>query len=66
MMPGVELNGKTALVPIMNVALAIKELIKGTADYAMLGLIFASTVVLAGIAIAFCVRWFQQEKVLFR
>jgi sodium transport system permease protein len=66
MMPGVELNGKTALVPIMNVALAIKELIKGTADYAMLALIFGSTVMLATIAIGFCVHWFQQEKVLFR
>lgn len=66
MMPGVELNAKTALVPIMNVALAIKELIKGTADYGLLALIFASTIFLAGVAITFCVRWFQQEKVLFR
>ena len=66
MMPGVELNSKTALVPIMNVALAIKELIKGTADYMMLALIFGSTLVLAAAAIGFCVHWFQQEKVLFR
>ncbi|MDP2715994.1 ABC transporter permease [Rheinheimera sp.] len=66
MLPGVELNSKTALVPIMNVALAIKELIKGTADYAMLALIFGSTLVLATVAIGFCVHWFQQEKVLFR
>jgi sodium transport system permease protein len=66
MMPGVELNAKTALVPIMNVALAIKELIKGTADYMMLALIFGSTLVLAAAAIGFCVHWFQQEKVLFR
>lgn len=66
MMPGVELNAKTALIPIMNVALAIKELIKGTADYMMLALIFGSTLVLASVAIGFCVHWFQQEKVLFR
>ncbi|CAM3839274.1 ABC transporter permease [Rheinheimera salexigens] len=66
MMPGVELTAKTALVPIMNVALAIKELIKGTADYGLLALIFGSTVLLAAIAIGFCVHWFQQEKVLFR
>lgn len=66
MMPGIELNAKTALIPIMNVALAIKELIKGTADYWMLALIFGSTIALAGIAIGFCVHWFQQEKVLFR
>ncbi|MDP5191992.1 ABC transporter permease subunit, partial [Rheinheimera baltica] len=66
MMPGVELTAITALVPIMNVALAIKELIKGTADYGLLALIFASTIALATAAIAFCVHWFQQEKVLFR
>ncbi|MCS4307308.1 sodium transport system permease protein [Rheinheimera pacifica] len=66
MMPGVELTTKTALVPIMNVALAIKELIKGTADYGLLALIFGSTLVLASVAIGFCVHWFQQEKVLFR
>ena len=66
MMPGVELNTNTALVPIMNVALAIKELIKGTADYMMLALIFGSTLLLAAAAIGFCVHWFQQEKVLFR
>ncbi|MDX3773874.1 ABC transporter permease [Chromatiaceae bacterium AAb-1] len=66
MMPGVELTGKTAVIPVMNVALAIKELIKGTADSGLLLLIFASTVVLAGVFITFCVRWFQQEKVLFR
>lgn len=66
MMPGVELTTKTALIPVMNVALAIKELIKGTADYGLLALILGSTILLAAALIAFCVHWFQQEKVLFR
>lgn len=66
MMPGVELSAKTALIPVMNVALAIKELIKGTADMSLIALIFAATVALAAALIAFCVHWFQQEKVLFR
>lgn len=66
MMPGVELTTKTALIPVMNVALAIKELIKGTADGGMIALIFGATVALAAALIAFCVHWFQQEKVLFR
>lgn len=66
MMPGVELTTKTALIPVMNVALAIKELIKGTADGSMIALIFGATVALAAALIAFCVHWFQQEKVLFR
>lgn len=66
MMPGVELTTKTALIPVMNVALAIKELIKGTADGSMVALIFGATLALAAALIAFCVHWFQQEKVLFR
>ncbi|MCB5225968.1 ABC transporter permease [Alishewanella sp. 16-MA] len=66
MMPGVELNAKTAFIPVMNVALAIKELIKGTAETSMIALIFGATVLLAAVLIAFCVHWFQQEKVLFR
>ncbi|OCW97474.1 ABC transporter permease [Alishewanella sp. HH-ZS] len=66
MMPGVELSTKTAMIPVMNVALAIKELIKGTADGSMIALIFGATVALAAALIAFCVHWFQQEKVLFR
>ena len=66
MAPGMELDTTTALIPLTNIALAIKELLKGTADYSLLSLIFASTAALAAALIAFCVRWFQQEKVLFR
>lgn len=66
MMPGVDLKGGWAWVPITNVALAIKELIKGTMDYVSLFAIFGSTVMIAGALIAFCVYWFNQEKVLFR
>uniref|UniRef100_A0A486XIG9 Putative ABC-type Na+ efflux pump, permease component n=1 Tax=Rheinheimera sp. BAL341 TaxID=1708203 RepID=A0A486XIG9_9GAMM len=66
MAPGVELSVSTALVPITNIALAIKELMKGTADFGLISLIFASSVAIAAALIAFCVHWFQQEKVLFR
>lgn len=64
--PGIELKGVWAWVPLTNVALAIKELIKGTMDYVQLFAIFGSSVILAGALIAFCVYWFNQEKVLFR
>lgn len=66
LLPGVELNWAMAMVPVTNVALAIKELIKGTMDTGMLVAILGSTVVLAGAMLAFCVSWFQKEKVLFR
>jgi len=66
MLPGVELNWKWALVPVSNIALAIKELIKGTMDYSMLGVILASSSVVAGVLLVFCTRWFSRESVLFR
>lgn len=66
LMPGVTLEGIWAWVPLTNVALAIKELVKGTMDYyALLG-ILSSTIIIAGALLAFCVYWFKQEKVLFR
>ncbi|WJG08266.1 ABC transporter permease [Aliiglaciecola sp. LCG003] len=66
LLPGVELKGGWAWVPLTNVALAIKELIKGTMDYFQLFAIFGSTAVIALALIGFCVHWFNKEKVLFR
>ncbi len=66
MMPNMELTTKTAMIPVTNVALAIKELIKGTVDYTLVGIIFAATLVLASLFMAFCVHWFKKESVLFR
>jgi sodium transport system permease protein len=66
MAPGIELDFTTALIPITNIALAIKELMKGTADLGLISVIFASAAAIGGGLIAFCVHWFQQEKVLFR
>ncbi|MEW9797667.1 ABC transporter permease subunit [Alteromonas sp. CYL-A6] len=66
MMPGVELKGGWIWVPLTNVALAMKELLKGTMDYFALFGIFASTTVIAAALIGFCIYWFNKEKVLFR
>lgn len=32
LLPGIELNARTALVPILNVSLATKDVISGTID----------------------------------
>ncbi|QDP01176.1 ABC transporter permease [Thalassotalea sp. PS06] len=66
MLPGIKLNFMWALVPISNVALAIKELLKGTIEYSYLVPIFISTGIFAFLSIAFCVYWFNKESVLFR
>ena len=66
MMPGFELDTFTALIPIVNVALATKEIVAGTIDYGLLSLVFLSLFVFAGIGIAVCVRWFGAEGNILR
>lgn len=66
MLPGVELNWLWAAVPITNVSLAMKELVKGTMDYRMFIVILLSSTVIAAGLLAWCSRWFRREDVLFR
>lgn len=66
MLPGVELNTRLALVPILNLALVSKELVSGVFHWNYLALIFGSTCCYAAVALAFCVRMFNREDVLFR
>jgi len=66
MLPIVKLDWYWAMVPITNISLAIKELIKGTMNYEMFIAILGSSVVIAGAFLFFCSRWFEREAVLFR
>jgi len=66
LLPGLELNARLALVPILNLALVSKELVSGVYHWPYLALIFGSTCLYAAVALAFCVRMFNREDVLFR
>ena len=66
MLPGVELNWFWAWVPVTNISLAMKELLKGTMDYTMLVAILTSSTLIAGGLLFFCAKWFNRESVLFR
>jgi sodium transport system permease protein len=66
LLPGVELNARLALVPILNVSLASKELVSGVWHWPYLALILGSTCLYAAAALALCVRMFNREDVLFR
>ena len=66
LLPGLELNARLALVPILNLALVSKELVSGVYHWPYLALIFGSTCLYAAAALAFCVRMFNREDVLFR
>ncbi len=66
MLPGVELNAKLALVPILNLTLACKEMLSGVWHWPALALIFGSTALYAAGALAAAVALFKRESVLFR
>ena len=66
MLPGVELNAKLSLVPLLNVSLVCKELVSGVFQWDLLALIFGSTCVYAAGALALAVRMFNREDVIFR
>jgi sodium transport system permease protein len=66
MLPGVELNNRLALVPILNVSLVAKDIFAGQYHWNQIGLIFASTCVFAALALYVAVRQFNREEVLFR
>jgi len=64
--PSLKLTFITALIPIVNVALACKDVIADTIDYGLLAVVFASLVVFAGLGVALCVRWFGDEGNILR
>ena len=66
LIPGTRLTAVTALVPVLNVSLATRELVAGTAAPALVALVFVSLLALAGVSLLACSRWFAREDVVFR
>jgi len=66
MLPGVELSVQTAAIPIVNIALATKEIIAGTIDYGLLTVVYSSLIVIALAGVFFSVRYFAQENNILR
>lgn len=66
LLPGVELNPKLALVPILNVSLVSKEILTGNYPWRLILLIFLSSCVYALAALGVAVQAFKRESVLFR
>jgi sodium transport system permease protein len=64
--PGVKLDAVTALIPVLNVSLATKEIISGTIKAGLLAEVYLSLFILAGLSLYFCAKWFQREDIIFR
>jgi sodium transport system permease protein len=65
-LPGTELSAKLALVPLMNVSLACRDMLEGIWHWNYVLLIFGSACVYAGAALAATVWMFHREGVIFR
>lgn len=66
LLPGIDLSAKTALIPLLNLTLVCKEMLSGIWNWHYIALIFGSTSLYAGIALALCVKMFNREDVIFR
>ncbi len=64
--PGIKLTAVTALIPVLNVSLATKEIISGTIQTGLLVEVYVSLFVLAAAGLYFCAQWFKREEVIFR
>ncbi len=65
-LPGLELNMTTAFIPIVNVVMATKAVIAGTAETLPLIITFASLILLSGIAVFISFRQFGREENILR
>lgn len=66
MVPGLELNPVLACIPVVNICMAMKEVILGVSQPGMIALVFLSTAVYAGFALFVTTRLFERESILFR
>jgi sodium transport system permease protein len=66
LMPGMSLDSKTALIPILNVTLATKAIIAGTINPAVLAEVYVSLAVLAALSLWGCSWVFGREGTIFR
>jgi len=66
LLPGIALDWKTALVPVLNVALATKEVLGGGTESTNLVLVYGSLVVCALASIWCATLLFRRESILFR
>lgn len=65
-MPGVELDPVTAIVPVLNVSLATREIISGTIKPLLLAEVYVALLALASVSLWGCAKWFEREETIFR
>ncbi|MCR4585007.1 MAG: ABC transporter permease subunit [Lachnospiraceae bacterium] len=65
MIPALELNSTTALIPVVNIALLISSLFKLHFDLSLIALVLLSNVAYSLLSIVLMTRVFSSEQILF-
>ncbi|HXV13880.1 MAG TPA: ABC transporter permease [Candidatus Krumholzibacteria bacterium] len=66
LVPGIKMSYATAMIPILNVSLATKEIIAGTMQTPHLVVVYTSLIALALLSLYGSVWWFKRESTIFR
>ncbi len=66
MLPGIHFNYTTALIPILNVTLATKQIISENIDPLLFAETMLSLLVLAGLALWLAINWYGKESNVLR
>ena len=65
-LPGIDLNARLALVPLLNLSLVCREMLSGVWHWNYIAIIFGSSCVYAAVALWLAVKMFNREDVIFR
>jgi len=66
MLPGVDPNYLTALIPVVNASLILRDAVSGTTEWPYVGLALIANSVLAFLTLRFAMSWFRRESIVFR
>ncbi len=66
LMPGIEFTWTTALIPVLNIGLGVKEIMAGTIDMGMYIAMLVSLIAFAVAAIYFSYRKFSDENAILK
>lgn len=58
----IELTWVTAIIPILNISIAAREILSQSLDYSLLLLVYASLILLAVLSVRLATQWFGNEK----
>ncbi len=64
--PGIELNWQISFIPVLNIALATKEIIAGTINTSQYAVVVLSLIVLALVAAFFSYKQFSKESMVLK